>query len=375
VIQDVSTNSYVFAMGNCYGPGSITVTGVTTKVCNYSSNPVSSADRRGKDPGTVAGHGTSFDPPAAPTVTPTVPPCTGKKLYELQPGLYTSATALSLLTNGGACAGSIVHFNPGTYYFNFQDVALAHKWTTSTGWVVAGTPTSPLSIASPPAMTQASPSCVGPGTTGSTTTSGVQFVFGGDSRMDYTGNGGSTANNANMEICASNSSSGLPVAIYGLKTTIGAGSMTVPAMSGCITASGYPANGDSSHCAILQSYQDVSPTFTVHGTVYTPPAVISIVFNGSSAQYFQWGLVARSILINSTGSASSLVNSVISVPNNAPAPFALPNLMYLEVFVCHAQSTCNTSGRVRLRAKVQLSVATPTKATILTWSEPRSSAE
>jgi hypothetical protein len=119
---------------------------------------------------------------------------------------------------------------------------------------------------------------------------------------------------------------------------------------------------------VIQSYQDPRPIFTVHGTVYTPTAPIDITFNNSSAQYFQWGLVARTILVSSTGSATAMNNAVISVPNDAPAPFATPSVYYLEVFVCPNASTCSTSGSVALRAKVQLSTDTPPTVSVLSWS-------
>jgi hypothetical protein len=370
VIENVATTSYIYAMSNCSpnGPGSIIVHGATTTTCNYSSNPLSSQDRRGMDPRLVPGHGTSFDLPTAPTSAAAVPACTGKKVYELQPGLYTSATQLNALTNtgnNGACDGSIVHFNHGTYYFNFTDASpAAHKWTTSSAYVVAGTPTANLKVSSPPVMTVANPACYGPGTAQSTTTSGVLFVFGGDSRMDFTHSGSS---NGDIEICASNAASGPPVAIYGLWNSIGAGAMQVPALTGCITATPYVYGGDLGHCAIIQSYQDPSPIFTLHGTVYVPTAPIDITFNNSSAQYFQWGLVARTILVSSTGSASAMNNAVISVPNDAPSPFATPSTMYLDVSVCPGQNTCSASNSPALRVKVQLS-ADGTSVSVLSWS-------
>lgn len=370
VIQNVSSNSYVFAMGSCSGPGSIQVTGSTVTTCNYSSNPVASQDRRGFDPQLVPGHGTSFDPPPAPTTTPAVPACAGKKVYTLLPGLYTDATKLNALTgsgNSGSCARSIVHFNPGTYYFNFTNAG-AHKWTTDSAYVVAGTATSTLKVNSPPAMTQASPACVAPGTAAATASSGVLFVFGGDSRMDYSSSGSS---DGDIEICASNAASGPPVAIYGLKTSIGSGAMRVPALTGCLTATPYVYGGDAGHCALIQSYQDPTPIFTVHGTVYVPTGAMDIVFNNSSAQYFQWGLIARTILISSTGSAGALANSVISVPSDAPSPFPTPSVYYLSVYICPGLSTCNVSGAVRLRATVRLSATTPTTATVLSWSQQR----
>lgn len=367
VIENVATNSYVFALGACSGPGDILVHGATSKTCDYGSNPLAASDRRGMDPQTVPGHGVSFDPPAAPPATATTPPtCSGKKVYELQPGLYSDASLLNALTANGSCTGSIVHFNPGTYYFNFKNSG-THKWTNKSAYVVAGTPTGTLNVATPPAMTAANPSCVAPGKNGSSTSSGVLFVFGGDSRMDIT-----QANNNDfgaVEICASNASSGPPVAVYGLKSAIGAGSARMPALTGCMVATPYVAGGDSTHCALIQTYSDNAPIFTVRGTVYAPTAAIDMNFNNASSQYFQWGLVARTISINSTGSSTALASNVISVPDDAPAPFPLPDIMYLTVYICPGQATCSSSsGTKSLQAKVQLSATTPTTASVLSWS-------
>jgi hypothetical protein len=61
-------------------------------------------------------------------------------------------------------------------------------------------------------------------------------------------------------------------------------------------------------------------------------------------------------------------NAVISVPDDAPAPFASPTVYYLDVYVCQGSSTCSTSGSVALRAKVQLSTSSPPAVTVLSWS-------
>jgi hypothetical protein len=49
----------------------------------------------------------------------------------------------------------------------------------------------------------------------------------------------------------------------------------------------------------------------------------------------------------------------------------MPNIMYLDVYVCPGNITCDTSGTVQLRAKVLLSAATPTTVTVLSWSAQR----
>jgi hypothetical protein len=207
-------------------------------------------------------------------------------------------------------------------------------------------------------------SCVVAGTPAATESSGVQFIFGGDSRMDYTKNG---SDYANIEICASNSPSGPPIAIYGLKAGIGAGAMAVPGQSGCVTTTPYPAAGT---CAVLQSYSDPNPRLTIQGTVYTPLSMINLYLNNNTVQVFRWGLVTRGAWLHSTGSTGSLVNPVIDVPDNAPAPFAEPDLMYLDVFVCPGVSSCSATGpEPPLRVKVQVTV--DHTVTVLSWSGKR----
>jgi hypothetical protein len=371
-----TTNSYVYAMGACTTSGTSKIISTPAKVCNYSSNPISASDCRGKDPGTIAGHGLSFNAPAAPTAVGTMAPAAcgaAKAVYEFQPGLYTSAAALNALTDSpGGCAGSVWHFNPGKYFFNFKDGggAASHKWSVSSGYLVGGTATaSPFTVVKVAAQT--GPRCVAPVTTSVVPNTGVEFVFGSDSRMDVK-KGGASAN-PDVQICASNSGSGPPIAVYGLKSTIGAGGFQVDGESGCITQAGYinQSDGlDTVHCAVLQTYNDPNPALTIYGTTYVPNAVIDLYLNNNTVQVFRWGLVTRSLLIGSTGS-SSLASAVIDVPDDAPAAFALPNIMFLDVFVCPGQSTCDTSGTVRLRAKVQLSATTPTTVTVLSWSQQR----
>jgi Tfp pilus assembly protein PilX len=380
-LENVNTTaSYVYAMGACLSSGTSQIISTPPATCNYSTNPLSATDRRGMDPGTITGHGLSFDAPPAPSVIGSALPatCTTQTVYEFQPGLYASAAALNALTNAaGACSGSVWHFNPGNYYFNFQDVggAAARKWTVSSGYLVGGssTATAPLTVAKVAAQQAAKQAfCVAPAVGGpASPATGVEFIFGGDSRMDVTK--GLASANPNVQICASNAASGPPIAFYGLKTAIGSGAFAVPAESGCVVAPGYTTEGgdtgaDPAHCAVLQTYNDPSPGITIYGTTYVPKAVIDLYLNNNTVQVFRWGLVTRELFIGATGSPN-LATAVIDVPADAPLPFAVPNLMYLDVYVCPGASTCSATGPVRLRAKVQLSTTTPTTATVLSWSE------
>jgi Tfp pilus assembly protein PilX len=369
-LENTATGSYVYAMGTCSSDGSSKIISTPAAVCNYSSNPVSANDRRGMDPGTIPTHGASFDPPAAPTAAGTVLPvtCTSQTVYEFQPGVYRSAAALNALTaSAGACSGSVWHFNPGTYFFDFTDVAIAHRWTVNSGFLVGGTPTaSPFTVAKVAAET--GPYCIAPVTGGTNYGQGVKFVFGGDSRMEVK-KGGASAN-PNVHICASNSSSGPPIALYGLKTGIGSGAFAIAGQTGCITQLGYVFGGDTTHCAVLQTYNDPSPGLTIYGTTYTPKSIIDLYLNNNTTQVFRWGLVTRGFYSGSTGS-SDLSNAIIAVPDDAPAPFALPNLMYLDVYVCPNSGTCDASGQVRLRVKVLVSPVTPRTVSVLSWAVQR----
>lgn len=49
-----------------------------------------------------------------------LPPCAGKQVVQLKPGYYDDAVALSGLTTGGLCKGKVVWLQPGVYYFNFN---------------------------------------------------------------------------------------------------------------------------------------------------------------------------------------------------------------------------------------------------------------
>lgn len=350
-LENTAANSYVYAMGSCTLNGSKIISNPAA-VCNYSAQPQSAFDRRGKDPATVANHGASFDPPPAPSGGAVTPPiCDKDQIFELQPGLYTSATQLNALTNDQKCANSIFHLNPGRYYFNFSGGG-THEWRIGNGFLVGGTPTSTLDLKKPPKVPG---SCVAPGTGAATNSSGVQLIFGGDSRLWY-------GDTASVEFCASNSPSGPPIAIYGLKQAVG----SVPAQSGCVTATPYPSTG----CAVLASDQSPKTALTIQGTTYTPRSMIDITLNNNTVQVFRWGLITRGLRLNSTGSTGSLADPVIDVPANAPPPYSLPNIVYLDVFVCQSAATCSTSGQVKLRAKVLVSPSSPRTVTVLSWSRP-----
>jgi Tfp pilus assembly protein PilX len=360
-LENIATNSYAYALNGCVvGPAQVTVAPGSVKDCNYSTNPLSATDRRGMDPGTVAGHGLSFDAPAGPGALRTPPVCAALGVYHFDPGLYTDATRLNTYTDSNACKGSVVHLKPGNYFFNFTT---GTTWNISKAFLIGGTATTSLVTTPVPTMNG---TCVKPGSASATTSSGVQLVFGGTSRLWLTGNGSNPETNGNIELCGSNAASGPPIVIYGLKTAVG----SVPAQSGCITATGYGSIGDAAHCPVVGSDNQPYPIITLWGTTYVPRAGIELYLNNRTSQVFRWGLLSRIVRLHSTGS-SSLTQAVIDVPDDAPAPFALPSQRYLYVYVCQGSGTCSTSGKLRLRASMILSPTTPRTVTVTSWATVR----
>jgi Tfp pilus assembly protein PilX len=341
---------YNLARGACANQSLIIPTAYTT--CNYTAT-----DPRGSDPGTLTPHGASYDPPPVAPGNGTIGTCpAGTKYQTVTPGRFTDAAALTDLSG---CTTGIVYFQPGTYYFDFT-AGGNHVWTVEDTYLIAGTPTIPLTAA--PAPAQMPGSCLPPADAAATTSTGVRFVFGGDSRLElgHKGNPG-----GQIAICASRSASGPPIAVYGLKTALG-GSFPVAAQSGCVS-NVWPV---TPNCQLIITDQSPDVTLTIQGTTYTPKASITLNLNNSTNQVFRWGLITRALKVGTTGSAN-LSTALIDVPDVAVSPIQGPNLMYLNIYVCPAASTCGSSGKLRLRAKLQISGSAPRTVTVLSWSTQR----
>lgn len=157
-------------------------------------------------------------PPYRPVPAVAAANCPGK-VVTFQPGYYDDAQALSSLMNGtgsNPCKGSVWWFTPGIYYFDFHNSSNPllggnDVWTVNDGHLIAGTP---VDAAGTVLATPASPATV-PGACQnpikSTSAVGVQFLFGGDSQFQVTGD-------ADAEICASYHPDRPPIAVYGVKS-------------------------------------------------------------------------------------------------------------------------------------------------------------
>ncbi|HJQ44863.1 MAG TPA: hypothetical protein VJ870_00880 [Amycolatopsis sp.] len=339
--------AYNLARGICTNQSLITPAAYTT--CGYTA-----PDARGTDPALLTPHGASYDSPPAAPGDGTIGVCApGAKYQTVTPGRFTSAAALNQLTG---CATGIVLFLPGAYYFDFKDAG-SHVWNVNHTYVIAGTPTIPLTATPTPA--QMPGSCVPPASNAATTSSGALFVFGGDSQLALSHQG---SPGGQVAICASRSASGPPIAVYGLKTALG-GAWPVTAQTGCVTA--LPPT--AVRCSMITTDQSPSTTLTIQGTTYTPRVQVTVNLNNSTNQVFRWGLITRTLYIGTTGSAD-LSLALIDVPDVAASPIPVPNIMYLTVYVCPGVNTCSAAATTaRLRIKVQLSALPPRTVTVLSW--------
>lgn len=133
------------------------------------------------------------------------------------PGYYPDVTPLNNCTNAV--------FAPGTYYFDFHnngakcgsvycDPTYSPQYpnpSTHDQWIINGTViggTSPSGgTLTPSATAQIPGACASP--IDKTTAQGVQFIFGGDSRMALSSTG-------NVELCGTYNNGNAPIVIYGL---------------------------------------------------------------------------------------------------------------------------------------------------------------
>ncbi|MEV6824721.1 hypothetical protein [Amycolatopsis sp. NPDC051102] len=198
----LDTNTAVYARGGCAG----TIHSSPAAACGYGGSSL------GADPG-YASVLTSVPPYR------TLPACTkAGSLITFQPGYYDDAAGLSaMMSSSSKCKDSTWWFTPGAYYFDFRNSAAVRPpslpggddvWTVDNGYLVAGTPVddSGRVIAKPPVPAKIPAACDNP--IDDAKAAGVQFVFGGDSRL--------AVKAGQAEICGTYSADKPPVALYGL---------------------------------------------------------------------------------------------------------------------------------------------------------------
>lgn len=250
------------------------------------------------------------DPGYAPetTVVPpyrTVPSTCPGKVVTFQPGYYDDATALTdLMANSSSCKNSTWWFTPGTYYFDFHNNSTdplasagvatknsisADQWVVATGTLLAGTPTDSSGnvIAAPTSSPTVPGACQNPIDDASTV--GVQFIFGGDSQLQFSGS-------ANGEICGSYNTSRPPIGLYGLKSGIaspttlsGANTLTASTASssqfGAPTAPQVAQIGDGKTATWAKSGKsNETGTLTLKGFAPSTPIPAGSVLTGATVR-------------------------------------------------------------------------------------------
>lgn len=323
----------VTAWGNCT-PGAIVLSPTTipakTVACNTNGAPPPSPDP-------------AYPPraPASPLATvPTsaIPACTGgSRILEMPPGIYTNANALSALTGPGGCKkADVMLFRPGVYYFNFPTGSSAWQIADNGGLIVVGGQESgwwqgdnksPKSGFTPGSMCSTAAGA-----------DGVEFIFGGESHVDLSGGG-------TMELCSWVRTDDTEIAIY--QANPASPSYTQP--TGCIVLPG------NSRCPLVSMGANNS-TFIVHGTVYTPYALLDLqVPNNAQSALIGRGVIVQGININIPSSNPN--RTAISVPAIPCLPCTQP---FKDVLL-----TANVGGRDRIRALVHFENG---QATILQWN-------
>lgn len=218
------------------------VEGAVSAVGNCTGDIQASSLQCLNKPGGGADPTEAADPryPSDLTVVPerrTVPTCPPVNwLVELEPGYYDDGLGLTQLTNG-ACPGRVLWFKPGVYYFDFNFTSADRtcnavpnpclwKITDDAVNVVGGAPRLWSEDDSPTLR----PSIEFPGGC-LTDKPGVQFVFGGQSRVEQTA--------GEVELCPRPGRALPPIAVYGLTAGTPASPRAVT-LSGAVVENGVP---------------------------------------------------------------------------------------------------------------------------------------
>lgn len=199
----------------------------------------------------------------------------------LSPGIYTDAVALNTLILG---CNNVVWFKPGVYYFDFASSSHVLSVTNANAHLVGG-------------VLSSTPTTVGSAC--NETVDGVQFVFGGDSRISVTG--------GSLELCPYVHSTQQEIAIYGLRHTIPKSAQSTPAQlpstTGSSTGKGAFTNPNNA-LAFDTSYATYTGANSKDGTLNLGGFDFSSVPSGSTIN--SASIRVRYKVANATSSLTSL---------------------------------------------------------------------
>lgn len=294
------------------GTGSLESVDAAIRARGACTGSVVSRDAQGNQVATVCSTTTGLpaDPayvqPIAGLTWRPLPTCDSSSTVEFTPGYYDDAVGLSDMMDGdGPCAGKTFLFPSaagavGLYYFDFHNgeggglPVGPRVWTISdrAAKVVGGTPQGWTPDVSTPTVPG---SCVSP--LNATTSNGVEFVFGGDSRVALKAGA--------AELCGQYSTTTPPVTVYGAKS----GNDTVTSKTAVTDQTGTnPGTG---------------PTFANPSRIYTPDAIAStaVVDATSVLAGVTASVVVKGFLPASTVPAGAVLSSaklvIVHRDNNA----------------------------------------------------------
>ncbi|MET3961883.1 hypothetical protein ABIE44_001817 [Marmoricola sp. OAE513] len=259
--------------------------------------------------------------------TPPTSCTSGVAIFE--PGYYDNAKKLNAATN--LC--STAWFKPGDYYFDFHDQACANVcpdnvfdassnvWTISGKTVVGGTPVDANgnNLAQLPSGATVPGACRNPIT--NVNTKGVQFVFGGSSRIYID-------QKSDVELCATYHPDRPPIAIYGLKsgqtpTATAATGLTLGTVqaSGSFGGTATPtslAPGGSVASWTTSNANAQTTTLTVKG--FTPGGATPPPVPGAILQSAKLRITHK----DADGTANSASSAKLTIGSSTTAAIAVP---------------------------------------------------
>jgi Tfp pilus assembly protein PilX len=353
-LKDV--NAQVVAQGTCVG----TVISSDAQGNVISNNCSAPANLIPADP--------AYAQPTSGLVYRPLPSCanTGSTV-EFSPGYYDDAVGLSAMMGGtGTCSGKTFLFQAaaggglGVYYFDFHNgeggglPAGGHTWTIAdqNAFVVGGTPRGWVPDVSAPVIPTTFPgSCASPLTT--TTSNGVEFVFGGDSRL-YLGAG-------SVELCGQYSATIPPVAVYGAKT--GADVLTGPVTAKTDGTGSNPGTGPAfATPANITENDTVTSNANVNVPASNPDVTASVLVKGFvPAPAVPAGSILTGAVLNVVHRENNATNKTMKslgitvTPNESRAgATALTGIAQPTMDMVGPNSTTNHTDAINLLASAQL---------------------
>jgi hypothetical protein len=304
--------------------------------------------------------------PTAGLVYRPLPSCDTGSTVEFSPGYYDDAAGLSAMMDGnGPCKGKTFLFQAaagggvGIYYFDFHNgeggglPAGSRVWTIADqdAVVVGGTPRGWVPDVSAPVIPTTFPgSCVSPLTT--TTSNGVEFVFGGDSRLFL--------NSGSAELCGQYSTAS-PVAVYGAKTG-------ADVLSGPVTAKtdGTGSNPGTGPAFATPANITENDTLTANVTVNVPSSnadvTASVLVKGFvPAPAAPAGSILTSAVLNivhrennATGKTLKSVGITVTPNQSRAGAAALTGIAQPTKDMVGPNSTTNHTDAINLLASAEL---------------------